>query len=106
MKWRNLLFILFCICLLGSCSDSPIDLSGKTNVDEKDFLSVFKPLSLPYNVSDTNLDKNADTLTIAKEVFLQFYPDTALSNIMGKTKIYTLSPVGIIEKERKIICYL
>lgn len=101
MKWRHFFISFCCIAFISSCSDSPIDLSGKTTVDEKDFLSVFKSLSLPYNVSDTNLDKNADTLTIAKEVFLQFYPDSALGNIMGKSKIYTLSPVGKIEKEKE-----
>lgn len=101
MKWRYLLFLYCFPILISACKDAPIDLSGKTTVKQKDFLQVFKPLPLPYSISDTNLDKNADTLTIAKEVFLQFYPDTALTNIMGKAKIYTISPVGIIEKEKE-----
>lgn len=58
-------------------------------------------MTLPFSVSDTNIDVKADTLVIGKEVFLQFYPDSAFTNIMGKTKIYTIHPVGLIEKEKE-----
>lgn len=102
MKFANWLVIIFLsTTILFSCSNDPIDLSGKTTVNEKDFLGVFKPLTLPFSISDTNIDSKADTLIIGKEVFKQFYPDSAFSSIMGKTKVYTITPVGLIKKDKE-----
>ena len=102
MKFANQLVIILLFLFIGTgCKSDPIDLSGKTTVKEKDFLNAFKPMTLPFSVSDTNIDAKADTLIIGKEVFLQFYPDSAFSNIMGKTKVYTIHPVGLIDKEKE-----
>ncbi|HLD53529.1 MAG TPA: hypothetical protein VJA82_09500 [Sediminibacterium sp.] len=102
MKFANQLVIILLSLFIGvGCKSDPIDLSGKTTVKEKDFLAAFKPMSLPFSVADTNIDAKADTLVIGKEVFLQFYPDSAFSNIMGKTKIYTIHPIGLIDKEKE-----
>lgn len=102
MKFANqLIIILLSLFIWIGCKTEPIDLSGKTTVKEKDFLNAFKPLTLPFSVADTNIDAKADTLVIGKEVLLQFYPDSALSSIMGKTKIYTIHPIGMIDKEKE-----
>ncbi|OYZ03060.1 MAG: hypothetical protein B7Y37_01070 [Sphingobacteriia bacterium 28-36-52] len=102
MKFANQLVIILLLLFIGvGCNSDPIDLSGKTTVKEKDFLNAFNPMSLPFSVSDTNIDAKADTLLIGKEVFLQFYPDSAFSKIMGKTKIYTIHPIGLIDKEKE-----
>lgn len=102
MKFANQLVIILLSLFIGvGCKSDPIDLSGKTTVKEKDFLAAFKPISLPFSVADTNIDAKADTFVIGKEVFLQFYPDSAFSNIMGKTKIYTIHPIGLIDKEKE-----
>lgn len=102
MKFANQLVIILLSLFIGAgCKSDPIDLSGKTTVKEKDFLAAFKPMSLPFSVSDTNIDSKADTLVIGKEVFLQFYPDSAFSNIMGKRNIYTIHPIGLIDKEKE-----
>lgn len=102
MKFANQLVIILLSLFIGvGCKSDPIDLSGKTTVKEKDFLAAFKPMSLPFSLADTNIDAKADTLVIGKEVFLQFYPDSAFSNIMGKTKIYTIHPIGLIDKEKE-----
>ncbi|MDP3393742.1 hypothetical protein [Sediminibacterium sp.] len=102
MKFANQLVIILLLLFIGvGCNSEPIDLSGKTTVKEKDFLNAFKPMSLPFSVSDTNIDAKADTLLIGKEVFLQFYPDSAFTNIMGKTKVYTIHPIGLIDKEKE-----
>ncbi len=96
---------LVIIVLIGigvwACQSAPVDLSGKTPVKAKDFLAAFKPMKLPYSVSDTNIDANADTVLIGKELFLQFYPDSAFTQIMGKTKVFNIHPIGIIEKEKE-----
>ncbi|OYY11073.1 MAG: hypothetical protein B7Y66_03935, partial [Sphingobacteriia bacterium 35-36-14] len=102
MKFANQLVIILLSLFIGvGCKSDPIDLSGKTTVKEKDFLAAFKPMSLPFSLADTNIDAKADTLVIGKEVFLQFYPDSAFNNIMGKTKIYTIHPIGLIDKEKE-----
>lgn len=102
MKFANWLLIIFLSTIIVySCSNDPIDLSGKTTVKEKDFLGAFKPLTLPFSISDTNIDAKADTILIGKEVFKQFYPDSAFSSFMGKTKVYTIQPIGLIEKEKE-----
>lgn len=102
MKFANqLVIILLSLFIGGGCKSDPIDLSGKTTVKEKDFLAAFKPMNLPISVADTNIDAKADTVVIGKEVFLQFYPDSAFSNIIGKTKIYTIHPIGLIDKEKE-----
>lgn len=102
MKFANQLVIILLSLFIGAgCKSDPIDLSGKTTVKEKDFLAAFKPMTLPFSVSDTNIDAKADTLVIGKEVFLQFYPDSAFSNIMGKRNIYTIHPIGLIDKEKE-----
>jgi len=102
MKFANQLVIILLSLFIGvGCKSDPIDLSGKTTVQEKDFLAAFKPMTLPFSVSDTNIDAKADTLVIGKEVFLQFYPDSAFSNIMGKRTIYTIHPIGLIDKEKE-----
>lgn len=102
MKLANYV-VITCFLAIGlfSCNSAPIDLSGKTTVKEKDFLAVFKPIPLPFSVADTNIDSKADTLIIGKEVFKQFYPDSAFSSIMGKTKVYTIHPIGLIDKEKE-----
>ena len=102
MKFANqLVIILLSLFIWVGCKSDPIDLSGKTTVKEKDFLAAFKPMTLPFSVADTNIDTKADTLVIGKEVFLQFYPDSAFSNIMGKKTIYTIHPIGLIDKEKE-----
>ncbi len=102
MKFANELVIILLLLFIGiGCNSDPIDLSGKIAVKEKDFLNAFKPMSLPFSVSDTNMDAKADTLLIGKDVFLQFYPDSAFSNIMGKTKMYTIHPIGLIDKDKE-----
>ncbi len=102
MKFANqLVIILLSLFIWVGCKTDPIDLSGKTTVKEKDFLNAFKPMTLPFSVADTNIDAKADTLVIGKEVFLQFYPDSAFSSIMGKSKIYTIHPIGLISKEKE-----
>ena len=68
-RWIGALFILF----LVGCKEKPIDFSGEVPLKQKDFFGVFKAMNLPYAVSDTNIDKSADTITIGLKAFLQFF---------------------------------
>ena len=94
-KWVYTILILVAF----SCKEKPLDLSGEVPIKQKDFFGIFKPMTLPYNVSDTNIEKSADTITIGLKAFLQFFPDTAFNNLTGKNRKFSIHPIGKIEKE-------
>ncbi len=84
------------------CKETKIDLSGNIPLKQKDFLEIFKSVTLPYQVSDTNINKVADTITIGVKAFLQFFPDSSFNNITGKNRKFSIHPIGKIEKENEI----
>jgi hypothetical protein len=96
-RWIGALFILF----LVGCKEKPIDFSGEVPLKQKDFFGVFKAMNLPYAVSDTNIDKSADTITIGLKAFLQFFPDSAFNTLTGKNRKFNIHPIGKIEKEKE-----
>ena len=96
-KWIGAFFIF----LVLSCKEKQIDLSGESPLKQKDFFGVFKTMSLPYTVSDTNIDKSADTITIGLKAFLQFFPDSAFNSLTGKTRKFSIHPIGKIDKENE-----
>jgi hypothetical protein len=91
----------FLILLLVSCKEKEVDLSGEVPLKQKDFFGVFKPMNLPYAISDTNIDKSADTITIGIKAFLQFFPDSAFNTLTGKNRTFKIHPIGKIEKEKE-----
>ncbi len=93
--------IFFMLIILIGCKPKKVDLSGETKIDQKDFLSIFKPLPLPYFVADTNIDKNADTTSIGLKVLEQFFPDSAFSIYIKKNQLFKIHPVGIINKTKE-----
>ncbi len=91
----------FLIVLIFSCKEKQIDFSGDVPLKQKDFFGIFKPINLPYSISDTNIDKNADTLSIGIKAFLQFFPDSAFATVTGKNRKLIIHPIGKIEKEKE-----
>ena len=96
-KWVYAIVIL----VIFGCKEKQIDLSGEVPINQKDFFGIFKPMVLPYNVSDTNIEKSADTITIGLKAFLQFFPDSAFKNLTGNNRKFTIHPIGKIEKENE-----
>lgn len=92
---------VFLVLLVFACKEKKINLTGDIPLKEKDFFGIFKPLPLPYSVSDTNIDKSADTITIGVKAFLQFFPDSAFQAITGNNRKFVLHPIGKIEKEKE-----
>ena len=87
--------------MLAGCHQKT-SLSGSEHVEVKDFMDVFKNISLPWRIADTNLSKSADTTTISSEVFVQFIPDTVVTNVFGKNvSKLSIHPVGKFEKENE-----
>lgn len=94
-KWAYSILIFFFI----SCKEKQIDLSGDLPIKQKDFYSLFKPMSLPYNVSDTNIEKSSDSIRIGLKAFLQFFPDSAFKILTGTNRSFTIHPIGKIDKQ-------
>ncbi|MEI2738360.1 MAG: hypothetical protein V9F01_06210 [Chitinophagaceae bacterium] len=92
--FRKLLILLATVVLLAGCkSKKKPSLSGEEPVEISDFIEFFQPVKLPYQVSDTALQKKEkDSLLISYKIFTQFVPDSVLSNVYGKIKpkIYAL----------------
>ncbi len=96
-RWWPLLLL---IVILG-CKESKKDLSGETPVKISDFMAAFPKITLPFTAYDTNIAKIADTITIGYKAFIQFFPDSSLQTIVGKTRKISIHPVGKIEKEKE-----
>ncbi len=112
-KWWSLLLF---VTILG-CKAKKADVSGETTVRLSDLMAVFQKINLPFSAADTNVAKLGDTVTIGYKAFIQFFPDSALTGIVGTTRKLVIHPVGKIEKEKenyllltfitgKKICYL
>ncbi len=99
----KVMLALICVCIMVSCKEHPVSLSGTDKVEMKDFLAAFSKIALPYRVADTNMIKLADTTTISYAVFTQFIPDSVLINAFGKkVEKILIHPVGKIEKENEL----
>ncbi len=92
---------VFLIVMLAGCSNPGVDLSGNTPINKKDFMAAFKVLSPPLTVSDTNVRRLADTVTIGYKALQQFFPDSALALVVGNDTKQTIHPVGQIEKSKE-----
>jgi hypothetical protein len=91
---------LLCFTILLGCKnnkkhseDGPITVEG--------FFNNYDKLKLPFNVSETNMRKVADTSTIDYAVFKQFIPDTIFTNPFGDDRKFVLHPVGKIQKDKE-----
>jgi hypothetical protein len=94
MKTRFLWIFL----VLAGCKEKKHSVSGDAPVKITDFIAAFKPLTLPFQVADTNLSKIADTVAISHTVIAQFIPDTLLNRYAAKGKQPKIHPVGRIER--------
>lgn len=98
---KSCLPLLLLPVLIWGCKEKKVDLSGEVPVKISDFIAVFPKISPPYSVTDTNLSGAGDTLTIGYRALTQFFPDSAVTSITGKSKKIQVHPAGIIEKEKE-----
>jgi hypothetical protein len=65
--------------------------------DVKQFIALFKPLTLPLMISDSFFKRKTDTTTIPAALFRQFASDSLLVSAVGKTipRIYPIGRIGI-----------
>jgi hypothetical protein len=92
--------LLFIVLL--SCKDKgKKKLSGSDQIQANEFFGVYDPLKLPFAVTDTTMNKLADTSTIDYSIFTRFVPDTIFINPFGKDRKLTIHPIGKIEVKGK-----
>ena len=100
---KMFVFFVALILLTGCKSKKKPSLTGEEPVEVTDFIDFFLPVNLPYQFSDTGLQKkDKDSLLISYKVFTQFVPDSMLSKVYGKgvkPKIYALGKIEVPKSE-------
>ena len=104
---KQFLFITIMILLFIGCKRKKVSLTGDETVDVADFIEAFEPLTLPYHITDTLVNKkDSDSLAISHKVFMQFVPDSIFIKAFGKgvnVKMYPLGKTGIEKKENYLL---
>jgi hypothetical protein len=94
--------LLVSLVFLFACKQKNKALNGEAPVKVADVIAAYIPVTLPYEVADTNVQKRGDTTSISYKVLSQFIPDSILTRFTGtqkdKSKI-RIHPAGRIEKE-------
>ncbi len=94
--------LIITLLFLFACGEKKTDLSGNTPIKINDFNKVFKATELPVTMTDSNLEKYADTLTIGRKALAQFVPDSVVEKIIAlKNEKAVLHPLIRIEKEEE-----
>ena len=95
-------YIIGLIFLMIACSEEKPDFTGNTPIKINDFNKIFKIAALPISISDTNLNRYTDTLTIGRKALEQFIPDSVVESIVSKKdKCAVIHPIFKIEKEQE-----
>ena len=77
---------------------------SKTGLDSDEasygnFAETFKKIELPFVVSDTTMEKVADSTTISRLALRRFVPDSVLAKFFGKDTTYQIRTVGSPEEK-------
>lgn len=91
------------IILLVSCGHKKSASGGAGEiVDVSDFMSLFHPVKLPYQFSDTILTRRGKDSSVSFKTIQQFVPDTVFSAHFAKgvrPKIYSLGRIPVKNNE-------
>jgi hypothetical protein len=91
----NWILVLIILGILFSCKNKKISLADNEDVDVRDFINFFQPVSLPFQFSDTMLVKHhIDSAAIGFQTLLRFVPDSVIAKSFGKLIRPKLYPVG------------
>jgi hypothetical protein len=105
--FKKIFILFFVLLILAGCKTKkkPV-LSGEEPVAVADFIDFFQPVSLPYQLADSILErKEKDSSLISNKVFNQIVPDSILNSLYGKggkPKIYALGRVDVSKTETYI----
>lgn len=96
-------------CLLLACNGNEgkekEKSTAKANDSQMDFTARFKKASLPYQIADSDLLKNADTTTLAPADIMPLIPDSTTKQLFGKSTKIKYTPLAkLAEKEKDVYC--
>jgi hypothetical protein len=97
-------FVL-CLVVLSCKGKKSVGKEGKEFSYEK-FSELFRPVSLPYQLTDTGLINNRDTTAIRSPEFAQFISDSAKAKIFGKGARIKYIALGSIKLSSQHNLYL
>jgi len=104
---KRVWLIVLTISVFAGCKHKKVSLTGDEPVSVSDFIQAFGPLTLPYRITDSLVNKkDKDSLLISHKVFNQFIPDSIFSKAFGKgviPKIYSLGKIAIDKKENYLL---
>lgn len=98
--YRKYIILLIALATLAGCKQKKKTApTGDEPVEVADFIGLFSPVQLNYQLSDSVLrKKDTGSLAISYNVFTQFVPDSLISKVYGKgikPKIYPLGRVDV-----------
>src|SRR5687767_5991989 len=97
MKMLGLLLLLMVASGCANNGDGADEASEGFNY--AGFVKQFRPVSLPYSLSDTGLLKNRDTAAIRDPQFLRWISDSIKRKMFGKTTGIRWVPLARMEAE-------
>jgi hypothetical protein len=80
---RHFSISIILLLFLIACGNKATDLSGNTPIKIDDFKNIFKPITLPTTISDTNFTSFIDTFKIERKALAQFIPDSIIAHIIN-----------------------
>lgn len=100
---QTYVLLLFAIAVLAGCKQKKKpSLSGEEPVAVNDFIDFFKEVKLPFQFSDTDLNRrDPDSLRISYKVFSQFIPDSSIDRILGKGVKPHFFPMGKVTPSKE-----
>jgi hypothetical protein len=100
---RAILVSLISCCIILSCGQKKVSLSGDEPLEAADFIGSFEPVKLPFMLTDTLLGrKPSDSILISAKVFSQFIPDSIYKDDFPrnvKLKYYALGRSSVEDGE-------
>ena len=96
------LCLVWLLAVIWSCgNDNTVQPEEESTFDYESFSKRYAAAPLPYQLSDTGLLKNKDTVRIAAPLFAPFVADSITKKIFGKTTGIRYIPLRMLEKDEE-----
>ncbi len=94
-------WVFIMVLVLWGCGTKKNSGDGTGVMEVNEFFELFKPVKLPYTISDTSFKLSKDTSTISADLLAQFVGDTILTRNFGNAtpKIYPAARVNAKKAE-------
>jgi hypothetical protein len=99
-------WVFFLAVALSGCGSRKHSGETGTVMEVKDFIALFKPVKLPYTISDTSFNRLLnDTSAISADLLAQFVGDTILAKNFAnaKPKVYPAARVSVKKAETYLV---